>query len=307
MVLECNLPQSVRFLFHFIIRPFFLFWPMEHLNVIFSQLPQKIKTTKILNCRDMDLTEKLDYSSAILLLGYSIILAIIRSFGVRNDATRVMVAAPLLAFSTTHILFLCNYQMDYGIIFILIHYIFFLDIVSLTLKRIISSDSMNKTIIWTISSSLYLKPSLLRSSIFLSSPSYKLYPKYVNLKASVFENCRMEYESVHMHENGTARDLVDLGSHGSSSLSLEIVDCDLWGWPCFASTSLGLPSLSGISRCSCLKPSFCYPYYIYLVEFFQRWCWIQNNPSLEESTIVYDIVAPSFLKPHFRALKPHFW
>ncbi|KAL8461947.1 hypothetical protein ACS0TY_033146 [Phlomoides rotata] len=66
----------------------------------------------IFHSRNMDLTEKLDYSSAIVLLGCSIILAIIRSFGLRSDAARVMVAAPLLAFSTTHILFLYNYNMD---------------------------------------------------------------------------------------------------------------------------------------------------------------------------------------------------
>lgn len=66
----------------------------------------------------MELTEKLEYSSAVALLGYTIMLAIIRSFGLRNDAARVMVAAPIVAFVTTHILFLCNYMMDYGIIII---------------------------------------------------------------------------------------------------------------------------------------------------------------------------------------------
>lgn len=64
----------------------------------------------------MDLTEKLDYSSAIALLGYSLILAILRSFNVRVEAARVMVAAPLLAFVTTHILYLNNYEMNYGIL-----------------------------------------------------------------------------------------------------------------------------------------------------------------------------------------------
>ena len=64
----------------------------------------------------MDLTEKLDYSSAVALLGYSLILAILRSFNVRNEAARVMVTAPLLAFVTTHILYLNFYTLDYGII-----------------------------------------------------------------------------------------------------------------------------------------------------------------------------------------------
>lgn len=64
--------------------------------------------------RDVDLTEKLDYSSAVALLGYSLILAIIRAFNVRVEAARVMVAAPLIAFVTTHILYLNFYQLDYG-------------------------------------------------------------------------------------------------------------------------------------------------------------------------------------------------
>ncbi|KAH6787888.1 Per1-like family protein, partial [Perilla frutescens var. hirtella] len=68
----------------------------------------------VFHFRNVGLTEKLDYSSIIALFGYSIILAIIRSFNLRNDAARVMVAAPMVAFATTHILFICNYKMDYG-------------------------------------------------------------------------------------------------------------------------------------------------------------------------------------------------
>ncbi|CAA2993010.1 post-GPI attachment to proteins factor 3-like isoform X1 [Olea europaea var. sylvestris] len=68
----------------------------------------------VFHSRDVDLTEKLDYSSAVALLGYSLLLAIVRSFSVRNEAARVMVAAPLVAFTTTHILYLNNYKMDYG-------------------------------------------------------------------------------------------------------------------------------------------------------------------------------------------------
>ena len=76
----------------------------------------------VLNCRDVDVTEKLDYSSAVALLGYSLILAILRSFTVRDEAARVMVAAPLIAFVTTHILYLNNFKLDYGIITSSIHY-----------------------------------------------------------------------------------------------------------------------------------------------------------------------------------------
>ncbi|KAK4431538.1 Post-GPI attachment to proteins factor 3 [Sesamum alatum] len=68
----------------------------------------------VFHSRDVDLTEKLDYSSAVALLGYSLILAIIRTFDVRLEAARVMVAAPLIAFVTTHILYLNFYQFDYG-------------------------------------------------------------------------------------------------------------------------------------------------------------------------------------------------
>ncbi|XP_075489270.1 uncharacterized protein LOC142528096 isoform X2 [Primulina tabacum] len=68
----------------------------------------------VFHSRDVELTEKLDYSSAVALLGYSLIVALIRSFDVRDEAGRVMVAAPLIAFTTTHILYLNNYKMDYG-------------------------------------------------------------------------------------------------------------------------------------------------------------------------------------------------
>ncbi|KAL7107200.1 hypothetical protein ACP275_06G038900 [Erythranthe tilingii] len=69
----------------------------------------------VFHSRDVDLTEKLDYSSAVALLGYSLILAIIRAFNVGLEAARVMVAAPLIAFVTTHILYLNFYQLDYGL------------------------------------------------------------------------------------------------------------------------------------------------------------------------------------------------
>ena len=65
-------------------------------------------------CRDTDLTKKLDYSSEVAILGYSLIVSIMRSFQVRDEAARVMVATPLLAFIATHILYLNNYKMDYG-------------------------------------------------------------------------------------------------------------------------------------------------------------------------------------------------
>ncbi|KAI3933448.1 hypothetical protein MKX01_022027 [Papaver californicum] len=62
----------------------------------------------------MDLTESLDYSSVVALLGFSLIVAILRTFTVRDEASRVMVAANLIAFVTTHILYISFYKFDYG-------------------------------------------------------------------------------------------------------------------------------------------------------------------------------------------------
>ncbi|ERN19389.1 hypothetical protein AMTR_s00069p00146030 [Amborella trichopoda] len=69
----------------------------------------------VFHSRDVDLTEKLDYSSAVALVGYALIVAIIRTFNVRDEAVKVIIAAPLAAFVTTHILYLNLYQFDYGL------------------------------------------------------------------------------------------------------------------------------------------------------------------------------------------------
>ncbi|KAJ4757222.1 Post-GPI attachment to proteins factor 3 [Rhynchospora pubera] len=68
----------------------------------------------IFHTRDIDLTEKLDYSSAVALLGYALILSLLRTFNVKIEAARVMFSAPILAFVTTHILYLNFYDFDYG-------------------------------------------------------------------------------------------------------------------------------------------------------------------------------------------------
>lgn len=62
----------------------------------------------------MELTEKLDFSSTVALLGFTLILTILRAFNVRDEATRVMISAPLLAFVTTHIMYLNFYELAYG-------------------------------------------------------------------------------------------------------------------------------------------------------------------------------------------------
>ncbi|KAH9647264.1 Post-GPI attachment to proteins factor 3 [Citrus sinensis] len=69
----------------------------------------------VFHSRDVELTEKLDCSSAVALLGFNFILAILRAFSVRDEAARVMVAAPLIAFVTTHILYLNFYKLDHGL------------------------------------------------------------------------------------------------------------------------------------------------------------------------------------------------
>lgn len=67
------------------------------------------------HCRDVELTEKLDYSSAVAFIGFSLIVAILRALNVRDEAAKVMVSAPIISFVTTHILYLNFYKLDYGL------------------------------------------------------------------------------------------------------------------------------------------------------------------------------------------------
>ncbi|GLT74365.1 hypothetical protein SLA2020_461680 [Shorea laevis] len=69
----------------------------------------------VFHSRDVELTEKLDCSSFAALIGFGLILSIIRAFDMRDEASRVMVSAPLIAFVTTHILYLNFYALDYGL------------------------------------------------------------------------------------------------------------------------------------------------------------------------------------------------
>ncbi|KAK9724549.1 hypothetical protein RND81_05G081400 [Saponaria officinalis] len=69
----------------------------------------------VLHSRDLELTEKLGYSSFIALLGFGLVLAIFRVFNVKNEAARVMVGAPVIALTITHILYLNCYYLDYGL------------------------------------------------------------------------------------------------------------------------------------------------------------------------------------------------
>ncbi|ESW21288.1 hypothetical protein PHAVU_005G058200 [Phaseolus vulgaris] len=67
----------------------------------------------IFHSRYCELIEKLDYFSAVALLGYSLILAILRSFNVKDEATRVMIPAPLISFVATHIMYLNFFKLDH--------------------------------------------------------------------------------------------------------------------------------------------------------------------------------------------------
>ncbi|XP_015075618.1 post-GPI attachment to proteins factor 3-like [Solanum pennellii] len=68
----------------------------------------------VFHSRGMEITEKLDCTSAVALLGFSLIISILRSFNINNEAARVLASSPLFAFTITHILYLNNYQMDHG-------------------------------------------------------------------------------------------------------------------------------------------------------------------------------------------------
>lgn len=71
--------------------------------------------TAVFHGRDLDLAEKLYYSSSAALIGFGLLLSIFRVFNVNKEATRVMVAAPIIAFVTAHIMYLNFYYLDYGL------------------------------------------------------------------------------------------------------------------------------------------------------------------------------------------------
>lgn len=96
LVLECSFPHSV------IISHYFYH-------------PQSSDDLSLWFLRDVDITKRLDYSSAIAVLGFSLIVSILRTFDVRVEAARVMVSAPVLALVTTHVLYINFYKLYYGI------------------------------------------------------------------------------------------------------------------------------------------------------------------------------------------------
>lgn len=139
-------------------------------------------------CRDMLLTERLDYSSAIALLGCSLILAIIRAGNLRIEAARVMVSAPIIAFISTHILFLNFYNFDYG-------------------KRVMPAPFSLPEITFHPHAICLLVAALM-------------------LLADNCRNCdgRLEHEGVRGHRGGSALHLDILGWVDQAPCSLEVVD-----------------------------------------------------------------------------------
>ncbi|CAN4097556.1 unnamed protein product [Withania somnifera] len=93
-------------------KPYYEYTGLWHIYAILSM--NSWIWSAVSHSRDVELTEKLDYSSAVAFIGYSLLVAILRAFNVRNEASRVMVASPIVAFVTTHILYLNFYQLDYG-------------------------------------------------------------------------------------------------------------------------------------------------------------------------------------------------
>lgn len=67
----------------------------------------------VFHARYADLTERLYYSSTVAFLGFALIMAIIRTLNVMTEAARVMLAAPLIAFVITHILYLNVVELNY--------------------------------------------------------------------------------------------------------------------------------------------------------------------------------------------------
>ncbi|WMV33922.1 hypothetical protein MTR67_027307 [Solanum verrucosum] len=107
ILVNYNLPFSPKK------KPYYEYTGLWHIYAILSM--NSWIWSAVSHSRDVELTEKLDYSSVVAFIGYSLLVAILRAFNVRDEASRVMIAAPIVAFVTTHILYLNFYQLDYGL------------------------------------------------------------------------------------------------------------------------------------------------------------------------------------------------
>ncbi|CAN7127946.1 unnamed protein product, partial [Brassica rapa subsp. narinosa] len=91
-------------------------WLSIFITLYYKLPPKNDKTARRVTINtDVDITKTLDYSSAIAILGFSLIVSILRTFDVRVEAARVMVSPPVLAFVTSHIMYINLYKLDYDI------------------------------------------------------------------------------------------------------------------------------------------------------------------------------------------------
>ena len=56
----------------------------------------------------------MDYLSAAVIIGYTLIVAIIRTLELRFVAVQMMVAVPIAVFVCGHVMYLNFYKFDYG-------------------------------------------------------------------------------------------------------------------------------------------------------------------------------------------------
>jgi hypothetical protein len=56
----------------------------------------------------------MDYLSAVLIIGYTLIAAIIRTLELQFMAVRMMIAVPITVFVCGHVVYLNFYKFDYG-------------------------------------------------------------------------------------------------------------------------------------------------------------------------------------------------
>ena len=56
----------------------------------------------------------MDYLSAVVIIGYTLIVAIIRTLDLRFVAVQMMAAVPIALFVCGHVMYLNFYKFDYG-------------------------------------------------------------------------------------------------------------------------------------------------------------------------------------------------
>ncbi|GBG62080.1 hypothetical protein CBR_g28556 [Chara braunii] len=69
----------------------------------------------VFHSRSTTFTERLDYVSAIISVGYNFLIALIRTLNFKQEALRAMISAPVIGFTSTHVLYMLFYDFDYGL------------------------------------------------------------------------------------------------------------------------------------------------------------------------------------------------